>query len=354
MSNNKKRFYEYGLNEASFPRGERNKISDVSGVRVGHVTKVEGENVRTGVTIVDPGIKELFKNKIPGAIAVGNGYGKLTGITQVEELGTIEAPVGLTSILSVGAVLQGIIGAVSGREALGSIDGPNVIVGEVNDGFLNGIHKGSIGTEDVKNAFYSLTEDFSLGNVGGGTGSRGFSWKGGIGSSSRIVEAGGKKYTLGVLVQTNYGGSLSITGVPVGKLLGKTDFDEFLPGNSGGSCMIVLATDAPFSARQLKRIAERTFLGLARTGSVISPTSGDYTIAFSTNRAGIEGTNTKETLLPDAILYRFFLAAVEATEEAVYDALFAAETMKGRDGNVREAIPIERVVEIIRSYRHAA
>ncbi len=354
MKNEKKRFYEYGLSEASFPRGERNKISDVPGVFVGHTTKVEGEDVRTGVTIVDPGVKELFKNKIPGAIAVGNGYGKLTGITQVEELGTIEMPIGLTSILSVGATLQGILRAVRDRGTLGPIDGPNVIVGEVNDGFLNDIHKSSIKVEDVKRAFENLSENFPVGNVGGGTGSRAFSWKGGIGSSSRIVEVQGKKYTLGVLVQTNYGGSLSILGVPVGKLLGKTDFDEFLPGNSGGSCMIVLAIDAPFSARQLKRIAERTFLGLARTGSVMSPTSGDYAVMFSTSRAGVEGGGDGGILLPDSILYRFFLAAVEATEEAVYDALFVAETMKGRDGNIREAISVERVVEIIKLYRHAA
>ncbi len=351
--NNKKRFYEYGLIEASFPRGKGNKISDVPGVRVGHVTKVEGENVRTGVTIVDPGIQNLFRNKIPGAIAVGNGYGKLTGITQVEELGTIEAPIGLTSTLSVGAALQGIVTILSGREALGPIDGPNVVVGEVNDGFLNDIHVDSINVEDVENAYKNLTEDFSVGNVGGGTGSRAFSWKGGIGSSSRVIKVENKTYTLGVLVQTNYGGSLSIAGVPVGKLLGETDFDEFLPGNLGGSCMVALATDAPFSSRQLKRIAQRTFLGLARTGSVISPTSGDYAIAFSTNRAGVEGVGTK-MLLPDSVLYRFFLTAVEATEEAVYDALFAAETMRGRDGNVRDAIPVERVVKIIKSYRHAA
>ena len=156
MKNEKKRFYEYGLNEASFPRGERNKISDVPGVRVGHITKVEGEDVRTGVTIVDPGVKELFRNKIPGAIAVGNGYGKLTGITQVEELGTVEMPIGLTSILSVGVTLQGILQAVSSRETLGPIDGPNVIVGEVNDGFLNDIHKNSIKVEDVERAFENL------------------------------------------------------------------------------------------------------------------------------------------------------------------------------------------------------
>ncbi len=353
MNDNKKRFYEYGLIGASFPRGARNSISDVQGVRVGHATKIEGEDVRTGVTVVDPGTKDLFKNKVPGAIAVGNGYGKLTGITQVEELGTIEAPIALTSTLAVGAALQGMIAVVSAHETLGPIDGPNVIVGEINDGFLNDIHANSVTKEDVKRAYENLSEDFLIGNVGGGTGSRAFSWKGGIGTSSRVIAIESKKYTLGVLVQTNFGGSLSIAGVPLGKILGKSDFDEFLKENHGGSCMIVLATDAPFSARQLKRIASRTFLGLARTGSVISPTSGDYAIAFSTDRAGVEGEEGN-VLLQDSILYRFFLAAVEATEEAVFDALFAAETLRGRDGNVREAIPVERVVEIIKNYRHGA
>lgn len=351
IKNKKKRFAEYGFCRGFLRTGEHNRITDVEGVRVGHCTKIEGDNIRTGVTIVDPGASNLFQNKIPAAIAVGNGYGKLAGITQVQELGTLETPIGLTNTLAVGTVMRGIIDIVLAEDkGVDPTDSINAVVGETNDGFLNDLHRDAITKEDVRKAYDARSTEVGIGNVGAGTGTRAFSWKGGIGTSSRLVDVGGVTYTLGVLVQTNYGGALTIYGVPIWQWLKKTDFDSLLVGRDGGSCMIVIATDAPLTSRQLGRIARRAFLGLARTGSVLSGTSGDYAIAFTTSRNGVEGSGSDRACLSDSQLNGFFLATVEATEEAVYDALFAAETMRGRAGNVLEAVPVDRVVEILRSH----
>lgn len=344
-----KRFYEYGFPVGVLSPGDKNSIADVEGVYVGHVTKIEEEGIRTGVTIVDPakGNKKLFFEKLPAAIAVGNGFGKLTGITQVAELGTLEAPLALTNTLAVGPVLRGMIDVVlaSNPDILPGTT-VNVVVGETNDGFLNNIHKDLVTKDDVQSAYNACDQDFPLGNVGGGAGTRAFSWKGGIGTSSRVVRLGGSRYVVGALLQTNFGGSLVILGVPIGQLLGKTDFDEMFRAGDG-SCVIVLATDAPLTARQLQRIARRAFFGLARTGSVMSHGSGDYAIAFSTNRSGIEGSGTIGKCINEDDLTKFFLAAVEAVEEGVYDALFAAETMHGRDGNILEALPKEEVLALL-------
>lgn len=343
----KKRFRDYGLRAGRLPTGPRNSIADVDGVRVGHATKIKGDDVRTGVTLIDPGIRDLFMRKIPAALAVGNGYGKLAGATQMQELGTLETPIALTNTLAVGPVMRGIVDLVLAETPeIGPADSINAVVGETNDGFLNNLHKHSVGGGDVRRAYDTRSEQVAEGCVGAGTGTRLFAWKGGIGTSSRVLRIGTESYTVGVLVQTNYGGSLMINGVPVGERLKKSDFTIGL--NDGGSCMIVLATDAPMTSRQLERMARRTFLGLARTGSVLASSSGDYAIAFSVSREGIEGSGSPGSCLADSLLTDFFLAAVEAVEESVYNALAAAETIKGRDGHILETFPMESVIERIR------
>lgn len=349
--NQKKRLREYGIKPGFLPIGKKNMITDVSGVLVGHTTKIEGQDIRTGITIIDPGVKNLFRDKLPAAIAVGNGFGKLIGITQVEELGTIETPVALTNTLAVGAVMRGIVDIVIEETSdLLETETINAVVGETNDGLLNDIHKDIITKEDVWAAYQSRSNKTEIGNVGAGTGTRAFSWKGGIGTSSRIIKVGDKKYTVGVLVQTNFGGALNIMGVPIGRLLRKTDFDSSLNPSGDGSCMIVIATDAPFSSRQLKRVAKRSFVGLARTGSVLSHGSGDYAITFSTNRDGLESIGSMGKCVNEQELTKFFLGTAEAVEESVYDALFAAETMQGRNKNILEALPVEKVIKILKRY----
>ncbi|OGZ69797.1 MAG: hypothetical protein A3D44_02970 [Candidatus Staskawiczbacteria bacterium RIFCSPHIGHO2_02_FULL_42_22] len=345
----KKRFFQYGITIGLLKPGLLNSIADVNGVMVGHVTKIKGDDVRTGVSIIDPGIKNLYNLKIPAAFYVGNGTGKVAGTIQVEELGTLEAPIGLTNTLSVGYVTQGIIGLVLSRERVPKIQSVNVLVGECNDGILNNIHKNSIFEKDVILAYKNRRKDFNVGNVGAGCGTRCFSWKGGIGTSSRLVKIQRKEYTVGVLVQTNYGGALEIAGVPIGTLLLKTDYKEFI-ADTDGSCMIVVATDAPLSSRQLKRVAKRALMGLAKTGTVMREGSGDFVIAFTTSRKGLEGSGVLGQCLLDSQLNVMFLATAEATEEAVYDALFAASTMGGRDGNVLEALPKEKVIELLSQY----
>ncbi|MBI4224956.1 MAG: P1 family peptidase [Candidatus Sungbacteria bacterium] len=337
----KKRFREYGYAVGMFPTGIRNAISDVFGVKVGHCTKIAGADVRTGLTLIDPGIEGLYRTKLKAAIAVGNGFGKLAGITQVAELGTLETPIALTNTLAVGPVMRGVVDLVIKHTPdIGPADTVNAVVGETNDGFLNVIHRDIISKEDVFAAYDARIDEVAEGCVGAGTGTRLFSWKGGIGTSSRIVTAAAGRYALGALVQTNFGGALTVLGMPVGQKLGKTDFA--FPGTGDGSCMIVLACDAPLSSRQLQRVARRAFLALGRVGSVMAHGSGDYAIAFSTACGGANAGVADTELTP------FFLGAVEATEEAIYNALFAAETMSGRDGNILEAISHEQVIALLR------
>lgn len=335
-----KRFRDYGFISGLLPTGAHNLISDVANVEVGHVTKVEGSDIRTGVTIVDPGIANLFRNKLPAAVAVGNGFGKMAGTTQIEELGTLETPIALTNTLAIGPVLRGVIDlTLQNTPDLKPFETVNAVVGETNDGIVNAIHKNSITSEDAARAYADKRKDFALGCVGAGTGTRAFSWKGGIGSASRVVSLDNKEYTVGALVQTNFGGNLTIMGVPVGQKLGTTDFDTFI-NTPDGSCMIVLATDAPLTERQLRRLAKRGLLGMAKTGSVMANGSGDYAIAFSIDRAGS---------IDDDKITPFFLAAVEAVEESIYDALFLAETTNGRDGQRLEALPVEQVAAMVRN-----
>lgn len=335
MPSTTKRFRDYDLIPGLLPAGPKNLISDVAGVTVGHYT-LQKNAVHTGITVVDPGITNLFRNKLPAAIAVGNGFGKLVGYTQVEELGTLETPIALTNTLAVGPVMRGIVDiTLQNTPDMLPYETINAVVGETNDGLVNSIHQLNLSAQDVQTAYAARTTDFELGCVGAGTGTRAFAWKGGIGSASRKVG----EYTVGTLVQTNFGGALTIMGTPVGVMLGKTDFDDFRH-KPDGSCMIILATDAPLNALQLKRLAKRALLGMVRSGSIMADGSGDYAIAFSTRQTpgGLGGND----------LNPFFLAAAEATEESIYDALFTAQTTTGRDGNTLEKLPIQNVLQLIR------
>lgn len=301
-------------------------------MRVGHATLIEGESVRTGVTAVLPHGGNLFRDKVPGAVFVFNGFGKLMGSTQVDELGEIETPILLTSTLNVPRVADALLDymlALPGNEQVRSI---NPLVAETNDGWLNDIRGRHVGRREVFAAIREAREGpVEEGAVGAGTGTVAFGWKGGIGTSSR--RAG--EWTVGVLVQTNYGGDLHILGVPVGRLLRASGTES-----KDGSVIVVIATDAPVDARNLKRMAARSALGLGRTGAAGSNGSGDYAIAFSTARR-------PERLLPNDAMSPLFEAVIEATEEAVYNSLFRARTMEGNGRRV-EALPVQRVLEFLR------
>ena len=347
---------ELGIAPGIFRPGPLNAITDVPGVRVGHVTLILGDSVRTGATAILPHGGNVFQEKVPAGIAVGNGFGKLMGSTQVIELGEIETPIMLTNTLSVPQAAEAILTWTlrqPGNEAVRSV---NPVVGETNDGFLNNIRARVLRAEHILQAIEQASDGpVSEGNVGAGTGTIAFGWKGGIGTSSRVLPEVLGGYTVGVLVQANFGGILHILGVPVGKELGRYYLKEVVEDTSAdGSIMIVIATDAPLSDRNLTRLARRAFLGVARTGSPMTNGSGDYAIAFSTapevrrtpeRRAGV-GTYRE---LSNDRMSPLFQAVVEATEEAIYNALFRAETMEGYRGRV-EALPLDRVQEILRKY----
>ena len=364
-----------GVVTGVLPPGPHNAITDVAGVRVGHATVIKGDNIRTGVTAVLPHAGNLFRDKVPGAVFVGNGFGKLMGSTQVNELGEIETPVLLTSTLNVPRVADALLDymlALPGNEDVRSI---NALVAETNDGFLNDIRGRHVGREEIlatiKNAKESSIEE---GTVGAGTGTVAFGFKGGIGTSSRRLPKALGGYTVGVLVQTNFGGVLTIAGAPVGKELGRWYLKDQLEdrpkkkpndieGNdpldrADGSVIIVIATDAPLDHRNLKRLAARSIVGLGRTGAAASNRSGDYAIAFSTAdnvriRPAVKpeeqiGPRTV-TLLPNEAMSPLFLATIEATEEAVYNSLFRATTVTGQ-GRTAEALPLDRTLEILRKH----
>jgi D-aminopeptidase len=358
---------DLGINVGILPTGKLNAITDVGGVRVGHITLIKGESVRTGVTAILPHSGNLFQGKVPAAIFVGNGFGKLMGSTQVDELGEIETPILLTSTLNVPRVADALIDwmlALPGNEDVRSI---NPIVAETNDGYLNDIRGRHAGRDEVFSALKAAKDGpVAEGSVGAGTGTVAFGFKGGIGTSSRALPQNLGGYTVGVLVQTNFGGVLTINGAPVGRELGRYYLKEQLerigridmPNDpvrekADGSIIMVVATDAPLAARNLKRLAARAMLGLARTGSPSTQGSGDYAIAFSTAnenriRAG-EKVRTTQTLGNEA-MSPLFQAVVEATEEAIYNSLLRATTVTGRDGHRVEALPIDKVVEILRKY----
>jgi D-aminopeptidase len=372
--NDRPRARDMKLRIGILPVGELNAITDVPGVRVGHSTLIRGENVRTGVTAILPHGGNLFQEKVPGAVFVGNGFGKLMGSTQVNELGEIETPILLTSTLSVpkvGDFLLDYMLALPGNENVQSI---NPLVAETNDGYLNDIRGRHITREDVfaaiKTAQTGKTEE---GSVGAGTGTIAFGFKGGIGTASRRLPVSLGGYTVGVLVQTNYGGILTIDGAPVGVELGKYYLKDVIEKSENskqnvsqnkndiniladGSIIIVIATDAPMDARQLKRMAARSMMGLARTGAAATNGSGDYAVAFSTapevrvKTASDNRTPREVKLLSNDAMSPLFLATIEATEEAIYNSLFRATTVTGRENRTVEALPVEKTITILRKY----
>jgi D-aminopeptidase len=351
---------EAGIEIGILPTGPLNAITDVAGVSVGHVTLIEGTNIRTGVTAVLPHGGNLFQDKVPAGFAVANGFGKFMGSTQVEELGEVEVPILLTNTMSVPEAAAAAIEWTIRQPGNDEVRSVNAVVGETNDGFLNDIRARRVTKEHGLAAIAAAGPGpVAEGAVGAGTGTVAFGWKGGIGTSSRRLPASLGGWTVGVLVQSNYGGVLSVAGVPVGQALGKYMLKDELAGGSGdGSVIIVVATDAPLSDRNLKRLASRAFLGIARTGSPITNGSGDYAIAFSTSdkvrrTPARRGAVSAVEELPNDRITPLFQAVVEATEEAVLNSMFKAETMEGHNGRI-EALPVERVVELYRETRPAA
>lgn len=342
---------ELGIKIGILPVGENNAITDVPGVQVGHFTKIKGDNIRTGVTAILPHSGNLFQQKVPAAIYVGNGFGKLAGVTQVQELGNIEAPIILTNTLSVAAGIEGAVRySLEQNEHAQSI---NAVVGETNDGYLNDIRGMDISPEEVIQTIKSAKSGkVSEGNVGAGTGTVCFGWKGGIGTASRKLPESLGGYTVGVLVQTNFGGNLQIDGVAVGEQMGRYPFRDAME-KSDGSCMIVVATDAPVLERNLERMAKRAIMGLAKTGGIASNGSGDYVVAFSTAEGLRVPYSAKPGTLESAEFIRnddmtsLFMGVIEATEEAIINSLFAAESMEGRDGHQVQELPIEQVMKLM-------
>lgn len=367
-----------GIAPGIFAPGPHNAITDVEGVLVGHATVREGDRVRTGVTAIRPHGGNVFRDRVPAAIHVGNGFGKLLGVTQVRELGELETPILLTCTLCVWRAADALTEWMLALEGMEGVRSINPVVGETNDGGLNDIRSRPITPGHVRAALEAARGGpVEEGSVGAGTGTRAFGWKGGIGTSSRVVpdELGG--YTVGVLVQSNFGGILSIAGAPVGRELGRYSFQGTAPGGDPqagagrdqaregeaggrvregedegrGSIMMVVATDAPLSPLKLERVARRAMMGLARTGSFAGNGSGDYVIAFSTasgaRRGGDEVLAVEE--VANSRMSPLFLATVEATEEAVYNSLFKATTVSGM-GNTAEALPIDETLEVLRRH----
>ncbi len=336
---------ELGLSPGNLQPGALNAMTDVEGVLVGHTTIRQGDSVRTGVTAILPHGGNLFQEKVPGAVFVGNAFGKLAGSTQVDELGTIETPIVLTNTLAVGTAMDAVVRWTVAQNGNTNVRSVNALVGETNDGTLNDIRGFPVTrahvTEAISGAATGAVEE---GSVGAGTGTIAFGWKGGIGTASRKSGA----FTVGVLVQTNFGGKLTMGGVPVWKELTPGRF----PPTADGSCMIVIATDAPLDARDLKRLGARAIFALARTGSTYSNGSGDFAIAFSTvpgNR--VRGGNAPQTrtVIPTDGVSGLFEAALDATEEAVYNSLLKAAD-NGGNARAFPALPIDRLKEILKKY----
>ncbi|TMM53253.1 P1 family peptidase [Maribacter algarum] len=349
-----KRVRDYGIEIGILKTGVNNSITDVEGVKVGHTTLIAGDSVRTGVTAILPHSGNIFQSKVPAAIYLGNGFGKLAGYSQVKELGNIETPIILTNTLSVPVASNALISYTLAQKENSEVRSVNSVVGETNDGWLNDIRGRHIKEEHVltaiKNAKGGVIEE---GNVGAGTGTICFQYKGGIGTASRIVPKSFGGYTVGVLVQTNFGGVFELNGVPIAKEL--DNYPRQYTYDVDGSCMIVVMTDAPLDARNLERLAKRAIMGLAKTGGVASNGSGDYVIAVSTaeeNRISYQNKSIFEEkkVLKNGAMTPLFLATIEATEEAILNALFAAKDMKGRDGHEIKAIPMEKILKIMQDY----
>ena len=366
----RQRAQELGIKVGILPTGQLNAITDVSGVLVGHTTLVRGDNVRTGVTAILPHSGNLFREKVPGAVFVGNGFGKLAGATQVNELGEIETPILLTSTLNVPKVADALLDYMLGLPGNENVQSVNPLVAETNEGYLNDIRGRHVTRDEVlaaiKNAKGGAVAE---GCVGAGTGTIAFGFKGGIGTASRKLPSNLGGFTVGVLVQSNFGGVLTINGAPVGRELGRYYLKDELKSNQAslgpqpvenyadGSAIVVIATDAPVDARNLRRMAARAMMGLARTGAAGSNGSGDYAIAFSTSadvRISSAQPNEQSVVrnvkvLSNDSISPLFLSVIEATEEAVYNSLFKATTTSGK-GHTVEALPLDRTIEILRKH----
>ena len=350
-----KRLRDYGIEIGVLRTGPLNAITDVAGVTVGHTTLIKGDNIRTGVTAILPHQGNLFQEKVPAAIYLGNGFGKLAGYSQVRELGNIETPIILTNTLSVPEASNALISYTLQQPENANVRSVNPVVGETNDGWLNDIRGRHVTEEHVIKAIENAKGGpVPEGNAGAGTGTISFQYKGGIGTASRILPKDLGGFTVGVLVQSNFGGILEINGVPIAKEM--NNYPRQFLYDTDGSCMMVVITDAPVDSRNLGRMAKRAMLGLAKTGGIASNGSGDYVIAVSTNKQNRIAYSSDTMLRSPEILRNdamtpLFLATIEATEEAILNALFAAETMVGRNGNEIQALPIDQVLEIIRNYR---
>lgn len=350
---------EVGVVIGTLPTGPRNAITDVAGVGVGHATLVEGRRLHTGVTAILPHTGNLFRQRVPAAIVVGNGFGKLAGITQVQELGELETPILLTGTLSTWKVADATVDWLLRQPGMEQVRSINPVVGETNDGYLSDIRARPITPALVEQALTQVSyAHVQEGDVGAGAGTVAFGWKGGIGTSSRRLAAGEGGYTVGVLVQSNFGGNLTIAGVPVWKALPDPaelarSLDTPPPSTGDGSIMIVIATDAPLDAAQLQRLARRALVGLARTGSVMSNGSGDYVIAFSTakeNRRDPDAAVQSASSVASSNMTPLFQASAEATEEAIINSLFRAHTVQGDQGTAA-ALPLETVLKALRDAR---
>jgi D-aminopeptidase len=341
-----------GIQPGTLPPGPLNAITDVAGVRVGQTTVRLGDSVRTGVTAILPHGGNPFLERVPAAIYVGNGFGKLLGITQVAELGELETPILLTCTLCVWKAADALVGWMLARAGMAEVRSINPVVGETNDGYvLNAIRSRPITERDVRAALDNATTGpVAEGSVGAGTGTVAFGWKGGIGTSSRRVTVDDSTWTVGVLVQSNFGGDLLVLGVPVGRALGRQGVSRTADTQGPkGSIMMVVATDAPLSDRNLRRLAARAIVGLARTGSSMGNGSGDYVIAFSSHpavRRRLDAARLTTSELGNEAVNGLFQGVAEATEEAIYNSLFMAQTVTSRQGTV-EAIPVQEVTRIL-------
>jgi len=356
LSAQDKNLRQHGVDIGVMETGSLNAITDIEGVQVGHQTLIEGDSIRTGATAIIPHQGNIFQQKVPAAVYVGNGFGKLAGSTQIRELGNLETPIILTNTLSVPTAADALIDYTFRSEVNSNVHSVNPVVGETNDGYLNDIRGRHVSKEDVLVAIENAEGGpVEQGNVGAGTGTIAFGFKGGIGTSSRKLPENLGGYTVGVLVQSNFGGVLQVAGVPVGKELGEYYLSDELNETPDGSCMIVVATDAPITSRNLERLAKRAILGLAKTGGIASNGSGDYVIAFSTAESvrvpyRSENSTQQQKVLSNSAMSPLFMAVNEATEEAIINSLFHAETMVGRDGHSIKELPVDSVLEIMKKY----
>jgi D-aminopeptidase len=354
---------DLGVAPGIFTPGPNNAITDVAGVKVGHSTIISGDSIHTGVTAILPHGGNLYFDRVPAAVHVGNAFGKLVGATQVRELGELETPILLTCTLCVWRAADAMVAELLAQPGMERVQSINPVVGETNDGGLNAIRSRPVTAQAVHDALTTAASGpVAEGSVGAGAGTSAFEWKGGIGTSSRVLPKSLGGWSVGVLVQTNFGGVLQVLGAPVGKELGRYAFKDAVERERGdGSVMIVVATDAPISDRNLERLAARAIMGLARTGSSASNGSGDFVIAFSTAR-GVRRVPTNlvrtadstarllaTTELPNDDMSALFQGVVETTEEAIYNSLFMATSVTAR-GRTTEAIPLDRVREILAKY----